>query len=87
MKKILSILILLLVNISPVFSYTVENTIQGVYADGKLIKMLDGSVYKIFDYDAVTSSIWLPYTDVIITDNEIINTDDDERVEYIKRIK
>lgn len=87
MKKILGILALLLALALPSFAISERNTIQYVYGDGKFIKMLDGSVYRVFDYETFVTALWLPYTDVIITDYEIINIDDDESVGYIKRIK
>lgn len=87
MKKIFIFLFAFLLTAIPCFAYSEKNTISGVYADGKIIKMIDGSIYEIFDYDTITSDLWLPMTDVVITGDRIINIDDDESVDYIRQIR
>lgn len=49
--------------------------------------MIDGSTYEIFDYDTITSELWLPMTDVVITGDHIINIDDDESIDYMYKIR
>ena len=52
--------------------------------DGKLIKLEDGSLWRVDDTDTIDSALWLPVTDVVVCDDKIINTDDDESVHAIK---
>ena len=87
MKKFLLIFITLILTIVPAFSYSEENTISDIYGDGRIIKMIDGSVYEIYGYDTVTSGIWLPMDDVVITSDRIINIDENESVDYIRQIR
>jgi len=54
--------------------------IDAVLDDGRLIKLEDGSLWEIGPADVVTSSIWLPISDVIICGNRLINVDDNEAV-------
>lgn len=63
------------------------NWIKAVMDHGKLIQLEDGSLWKIAPIDVVTSSIWLPVSDIIIVDGDdwiypykLINTDDGELV-------
>lgn len=86
MKKILLTFIALIIIILPAISAE-QNTIKEVAGNGQIIIMIDGSIYEIYSYDAITSNLWLPCTDVVITDDKIINTDDGEEVEYKKKIK
>ena len=54
--------------------------IDSVMDDGGIIKLEDGSVWQVDDVDTVDSALWLPVTDVIVCDDKIINTDDNETV-------
>jgi hypothetical protein len=51
-----------------------------VLADGKILKLEDGSIWQVDPVDTVTSSIWLPVSDVIVCDDKIVNVDDGETV-------
>lgn len=81
MKKLLCLLGLFLCLALQSFAYE-ENTISDIYNDGAVIKMTDGSMYKVYDYDTATSGTWMPMTDVVITFDKIINVDDEESVDY-----
>ncbi len=48
--------------------------------DGRLIKLEDGSLWEVDSVDTVTSSIWLPVSDIIICGDRLINVDDSESV-------
>lgn len=49
--------------------------------NGEVIKLDDGSVWKV-TFDTATTSIWIPMTDVMIVDDEkMINLDDGESVD------
>jgi hypothetical protein len=50
-------------------------------ADGKILKLEDGSVWKVSSYDAVTSMTWSTSDDIVICDGKLINVDDSEEVE------
>lgn len=55
--------------------------IQAVEGDGKIIKLEDGSLWEVDDVDAVTTSIWLPVSEVIVCDGKMVNVDDGETVQ------
>ncbi len=55
--------------------------IESVAGDGKIIKLEDGSMWEVNEVDAVTSSLWLPTSEVVVCDTKIINVDDGENVE------
>jgi hypothetical protein len=59
--------------------------IDEVLADGQILKLEDGSLWKVGAVDAVTSSIWLPVSNVIVCDDKIANVDDGETV-HARRI-
>lgn len=88
MKKIVIVLsVLFILSITNLINAAEDNTIQSVVNNGRVIVMLDGSAYLIFSYDTVTSGLWLPGTDVVITYDKIINVDDDESVDYERQIR
>lgn len=55
--------------------------IQSVSSDGTIIKLEDGSVWKVDAVDAITSMLWLPTTEIVACDDKLINTDDEEKVD------
>ena len=54
--------------------------IESVAAEGRIIKLEDGSIWEVDAVDVVYSMIWLPITDIVICGDKLINTDDDETV-------
>jgi hypothetical protein len=54
--------------------------IDEVLADGQILKLEDGSLWKVDPIDTITSSLWLPVSDVIVCDDKIVNVDDGETV-------
>jgi hypothetical protein len=60
--------------------------IDEVLADGKIIKLEDGSLWRVDPVDTVTSALWLPVSDVIVCDATIVNVDDSETV-HVRRIR
>lgn len=54
--------------------------IADVMSDGEIIKLEDGSLWEVDGADTVDSALWLPTTEVVICDDKIINTDDNETV-------
>jgi len=55
--------------------------IESVEGDGKIIKLEDGSMWEVDDVDTVTTSIWLPVSEVVVCGTKMINVDDDESVQ------
>lgn len=47
---------------------------------GKVIELEDGRLLRITDIDSITSSIWLPTSNVTICEDRLINLDDGETV-------
>lgn len=58
----------------------VGHWIESVDGDGKIIKLEDGSLWKVSDLDTVTTMIWLPVSEVVVCGTKMINVDDDESV-------
>lgn len=52
--------------------------------NGKIIILEDDSIYQVYDIDRITSSLWLPISDITVCDSIMINTDDGEKVKVIK---
>lgn len=50
-------------------------------ADGQILKLEDGSVWKIGSFDAIDTQLWLVTTDIVVCDGKLINVDDGEEVE------
>jgi hypothetical protein len=60
--------------------------IDAVLADGKILKLEDGSLWKVDPTDTITASLWLPISDVIVCDEKIVNVDDEETV-HVRRMR
>jgi len=54
--------------------------IEFVSDDGEILKLEDGSVWRVDPGDTVDVSTWVPPVDVIVCDDTIINLDDNEKV-------
>lgn len=54
--------------------------IQSIAGNGEIIKLEDGSIWQVDGVDKVTSSIWLPVSNITICGSYLINTDDGEKV-------
>lgn len=62
-----------------------ETSIQSISDGGRIITLLDNSVWEVSPLDIVDTAIWLPVTDVLIIDGDdpifpykMINRDDNE---------
>jgi len=62
-----------------------ETSIQSISDGGRIITLLDNSVWEVNPIDTVDTAIWLPVTDVLIIDGDdpgfpykMINKDDNE---------
>ncbi len=54
--------------------------VESVSDNGGIIKLEDGSVWRVDPVDTVDSSLWLPATDIVACDDKLINTEDNETV-------
>jgi hypothetical protein len=54
--------------------------IEAVLDDGRLVKLEDGSLWEVDSVDVITSSLWLPVSDIVVCDDKLINSDDNESV-------
>jgi hypothetical protein len=61
--------------------------IQAVLDDGNIIKLDDGSIWRVDPTDAVTASVWLATADVLVCDDEKIISVDDEETVHVHRIR
>jgi hypothetical protein len=60
--------------------------IKSVQADGKIVILEDGSVWEVDDVDMVDTALWLATEEIVVCDDKLINTDDDETVDA-KRLR
>jgi len=58
-----------------------DHWIDSVSSDGGIIKLEDGSIWQVSVIDRITSTLWLPISDIVACDDKLINTDDNESVE------
>lgn len=54
--------------------------VESVLNDGQIVKLEDGSIWKVDAVDAIDSSLWLPTTDIIVCEDKLVNTEDNETV-------
>lgn len=50
--------------------------VDSVLSDGEIVKLEDGSIWRVEGADTVDSSLWLSTDDVIVCDGKLIDTDD-----------
>lgn len=55
--------------------------VQSVSDDGSIVKLEDGSVWRVSDVDTVDTAVWLPTEDVITCDGKLVNTDSGDSVQ------
>ena len=58
--------------------------IDSVEGDGKIVKLEDGSLWEVAEIDTVTTSIWLPVSNVIVCGQKMMNVDDKESVQVTR---
>jgi hypothetical protein len=69
---------------SPAHACEDGHWLQEVLADGQILKLEDGTLWKVDPTDTPTSSLWLPPSDVLVCDDKIVNVDDGESVEVVR---
>ena len=69
------------------FNVGAGHWISEVLSNGKIIKLEDGSFWRVSPLDEFTSSLWLPISDITVIDGDepsypykLVNTDDNEIV-------
>lgn len=80
MKKILFLFAFLFCSLK---ANAEETWIQEVSSGGKVITTPE-YVIIVTDYDTFDTQLWLPMSNVVITDDYIINVDDGEKAEIEK---
>ena len=58
--------------------------IQSITGNGEIIELEDGSIWQVDSIDTITSSIWLPISNVTVCGSTMINIDDGEKVGVTK---
>jgi hypothetical protein len=54
--------------------------IDSVAGNGSIIKLENGSLWKVDDVDTITSTLWLPISQITVCGTKMINVDDSESV-------
>ena len=58
--------------------------IQSISPGGEIVILDDGSIWKVEATDMIDSALWLPTTNIVVCDDKLINTDDNEIVEAVR---
>ena len=81
MVKLIALATAILISVSvPAIACENGHWIKNNIDRGRFIELENGSVWKINPIDRVTTSIWLPTTEITICDNMLVNTQDHEAV-------
>jgi len=89
MKKIVLVLssaILLISSVAKAAACESGHWVESVMDDGSIVKLEDGTLWQVSAGDTVDSALWLPTTEIVVCDDKLINTEDNETVEA-KQIK
>ena len=66
------------------FACEAGHSVRSVDGDGKIVILEDGSVWEIDDGDTADTATWTTGTEIVVCDDKLINTDDDETVDATK---
>jgi hypothetical protein len=58
--------------------------VEAIMDDGSIVKLEDGTLWRVSAVDTIDSALWLPNTAIVACDGKLINTDDNETVEATK---
>ena len=83
MKKYLSAA-LLIFSFSTGYCCETGLSIQFKSNDGSIIKLDDGTIWKVSSLDTIDSGLWMVMDSIAACDDELINTDNGEKVEAQK---
>jgi hypothetical protein len=59
-------------------------SIDAVTGDGHIVTLDDGSIWEVDAGDWITSSLWLPASDIVACNHKLVNTDEGESVEAVR---
>jgi hypothetical protein len=54
--------------------------VRSVSSNGQIVVLEDGSVWEVDSVDRIDSQLWLATTEIVVCDDKLVNTDDDETV-------
>jgi len=75
------LLIYILLTVSAYSNCESGHWIDNVMSNGEIIKLEDGSLWKVNSSDTYNSAIWIAIDNIVICDdNKLINTDDNTAV-------
>ena len=81
MRRLTAALLILPAAVSASLACESGHWIDQVLAEGKVIKLEDGSVWQVSALYVITSALWLPASEVVICDDgKLVNTDDGDSV-------
>jgi hypothetical protein len=55
--------------------------VEEVLGDGAIVKLENGTLWRVDSADTVDSALWLPTTSIVICNGKLINTEDNESVD------
>lgn len=64
-----------------------KHSIRAKSDDGSILTLDDGSVWEVDSYDRYDSRLWMRMDNVILLDDSIINTDENNEKVGVKRIQ
>jgi hypothetical protein len=78
---LIGVLLVLSLPVSAAMACEADHWVDSVTADGSIVKLDDGSIWQVSASDTIDSALWLPMTDIVVCDDKLINTEDNESVE------
>lgn len=79
MKKLLIICSMYMLS-NPIFACEPGHWIKSKSSDGSVVVLEDNSVWEVDSIDRINSTLWLPFENMIVCDDELINSDTGDKV-------
>lgn len=79
MKKLLIIFAISLLS-TPILACESGHWIKSKSSDGSVVVLEDNSVWEIDSIDRIDSTLWLPIENIVVCDDELINSDTGDKV-------
>lgn len=70
--------------LSPALACEDGHWLQENLADGKILELEDGTLWKVAAFDAITTQLWLPTDEILVCDDKLIHVDDGEAVSVVE---
>lgn len=77
MKKLL---IIIYIFSTPILACEPGHWIKSKSSDGSVVVLEDNSVWEIDSIDTIDSALWLPVENIVVCDDELINSDTGDKV-------